>query len=232
MPTHDKRSSWIKRLFARGTSRQGHSRPQLRDRPDGNSKMGSFINPTSSVRNHASSQPQRMGNWDDVAAREKKCHETIVPEANDAGKLMREALRSNSDSNAPVPRPTPQSTPSSHLENDHKPVLEQIQSLLGIAKRLEDNPQNEELRRRLVSGVLGFSGILEAEGLEVMAANVNPAAFISVVDDVDRPSPLVVRPAILRNGNLLLKGIMCLPKAAPVDAASGEANESVSGGTR
>ena len=99
------------------------------------------------------------------------------------------------------------------LEEGHKPILEQIQSLVGIATRLETKPQDEELRGRLVSGVLDFSRTLEAEGLTVLTEDTIPAAFIPVVDDIERTAPLVVRPAILRGRNLILKGIKCLPKS-------------------
>lgn len=222
----------LKRMFTRDTSRHVHSHSGFMERPRATSRMGSFAAPSPPVGNGTYSQPFRRGIKDDAAARENGRREVNVPEIERNGKGVGEVPGDNGQRNSPDLCPTPQPAPSPHLENGHKPILEQIQSLLGIAKRLEDNPQNEELRGRLVSGVLGFTGILEAEGLEVMAVDVNPAAFIPVVDDVDRPLPLVVRPAILRDGNLILKGIRCLPKAAPGDAAPGEAKESVPGGTR
>ncbi len=222
----------LKRMFSRDTSRKGHSHPGFKERPRATSRMGAFADPSPPVGNGADSHPFRTENKDDAAARENERREANAPETEGRGKGVGEVPGDNGQRNSPDLCPTPQPAPSPHLENGHKPILEQIQSLLGIAKRLEDNPQNEELRGRLVSGVLGFTDILEAEGLEVMAVDVNPAAFIPVVDDVDRPLPLVVRPVILRDGNLILKGIRCLPKAAPGDDAPGEAKESVPGGTR
>ena len=222
----------LKRMFTRDTSRHVHSHSGFLERPRATSRMGAFAAPSPPVGNGAYSQPFRMENKDDAAARENGRRDVNAPEIERNGKGVWEIPGDNGQRNSPDPCRTPQQALSPHLEHGHKQILEQIQSLLGIARRLEGNPQNEELRGRLVSGVLGFTGILEAEGLEVMAVDVNPAAFIPVVDDVDRPLPLVVRPAILRDGNLILKGIRCLPKAASGDAAPGEANESVPGGTR
>ena len=189
---------------------------QFQNRQDANDGMNRFWD------NGTGLQPIQMESMEDGSEPENGGKDFVAPGKSGGGK--------NSDTGQRVPLdkcPISQTSPCQCLESGHKAVLEQIQLLVGIARRLEDNPQNEELRGRLVSGVLAFSGILEAEGLEVMVHDSNPAAFIPVVDDVKRPSSLVVRPAILRDGRLILKGIRCLPKADSVDGAPGETGKEI-----
>ena len=110
-------------------------------------------------------------------------------------------------------------SPARRLEESHRSLLERIQTLVGIALRLKECPEKEELRARLTNGVLDLIPQLEAEGFQVVRDDTVRSAFVSVVDGVERPRPLVVKPAILRDGLLVLKGMLCLSsgEGAPAD---------------
>ena len=110
-------------------------------------------------------------------------------------------------------------SPARQLEESHRSLLERIQTLVGIALRLKECPDKEELRARLTNGVLDLIPQLEAEGFQVVRDDTVRSAFVSVVDGVERPRPLVVKPAILRDGLLVLKGMLCLSsgEGAPAD---------------
>ena len=110
-------------------------------------------------------------------------------------------------------------SPARRLEESHRSLLERIQTLVGIALRLKECPDKEELRARLTNGVLDLIPQLEAEGFQVMRDDTVRSAFVTVVDGVERPRPLVVKPAILRDGLLVLKGMLCLSsgEGAPAD---------------
>lgn len=99
------------------------------------------------------------------------------------------------------------------LEKANPALLAQVQVVLGTAMELAREPGSEAIGKRLADGVGEFSWILKEEGLEVDSDDpvARLDAYTVVVGEDEKAEARVLRPAIFRNGAVILKGIRLVP---------------------
>ena len=107
-------------------------------------------------------------------------------------------------------------SPPEKLEIAYPALLERIQSLLGVSLELSRNAGGEASYARLLDGVNEFPWILKGEGLDVDSSGMNGRqdAYTAVVGDETVSESRVLRPAILRDGETVLKGVLLVPPKA------------------